>query len=195
MQIEVCANITTKNCIASIIQETPGRNRSLYSKDVESPNFPNQSLIFIDSPESATKESEGFPGSWGGRKFNSIRLAEAGRTIVTVPRILKRSDATLDNRRSRDRACGIVRFLFLFQMCKTMLRRAKTSRYVEEVVSINLQSQAVTSEKQTVIQSGVSIIKAPALRPSRRKLSIFPISRSRRVDLYLHVCRGTICKA
>lgn len=78
MQIEMRANITTKNLIASIIQETPGRNRSLYPKDVESPNFPNQSLIFIDSPEAATEESKSFPGSRGGRKFNSIRLAELG---------------------------------------------------------------------------------------------------------------------
>lgn len=77
-QIEVRANITTKNLIASIIQETPGRNRSLYPRNAESPNFPNQSLIFIDSPEAATKESKGSPGSWGGRKFNSIRLAGTG---------------------------------------------------------------------------------------------------------------------
>jgi len=48
-QIEACANVTIKNLIASIIQETPGRNRSLYSRDIGSPNFPNQSLIFIDS--------------------------------------------------------------------------------------------------------------------------------------------------
>jgi len=92
-QIEVRANITTKNLITSIIQETPGRNRPPYPRDVESPNFPNQSLIFIDSPEAVTKESEGFPGSQRGRKFNSIRLTEPGRTVVTVPRILKRSDS------------------------------------------------------------------------------------------------------
>lgn len=109
---------------------------------------------------------------------------------MTVPRILKRSDATPDNRRSRDRAgrSDFIAFyffiFFLFLMHKTKLRQVKTFRYVEEVVSINLRSELVTRSKSPV---RASIIKAPALRPSRRRLSIFPISRSRRVDLYLHV--------
>lgn len=115
---------------------------------------------------------------------------------MTVPRILKRSDATPDNRRSRDRAGRSdfisFYFIFLFLMHKTKLRQVKTFRYVEEVVSINLRSELVTRSKSPV---RASIIKAPVLRPSRRRLSIFPISRSRRVDRYLHVCRGTICKA